>query len=427
MQPPPVSLWLRLCILTLVIGVTTGLFAALLVEILHGIEQLIYGQSEADVLDVTEGTTAAQRFIGITVAGLIAGPVWAALRTYARPIRSVEEGMDGTHMPVFPTLVNIFAQMATVAAGASVGRENAPREGGALVASWLSERFQIDAETRKVLVAAAAGAGLAAIYHIPLAGAIFSFEILLGSLSISAVMIVLACCAAATVTSSIVVDSKPLYTTINLSEGVGNLGAAVLLGIICASLGLLFRRLCSRALSTAPHFWHSAWAIPAAFITVGAISIWLPEVIGNGRIAAAQVLMGAPAWQMTAVLLIAKIFAVLIIFRAGAVGGVLTPGFAIGALSGYLVGVIVQPTLMPQLPLSDFAILGAAAFLTASMSAPFFALIVTVEFTGQKLFGLPCPVSRHGDCCFNRRHFTLGTGLARGRMAAVEYQATHAQ
>lgn len=383
LAPPPVSMWLRLCILTFIIGIATGLFAALLVVVMHGIEQLVYGQSEAHVLNVTEGTTATQRFIGIAIAGLIAGPAWAALRKYARPVRSVEEGMAGTHMPVFPTLVNVFLQMATVAAGASAGRENAPREAGAMMASWLSEKLQMDATTRKVLVAAAAGAGLGAIYHIPLAGAIFALEILLGSLSISAVMIVLACSAVATVTSSIVVGSKPLYDTITLSEGFGNLGAAIVLGIICATVGLIFRRLCSYAFEKAPQFWHSAWAIPAAFMTVGVIAIWLPEVIGNGRIAAAQVLMGSPTWQLIAILLVAKIFAVLITFRAGAIGGVLTPGFALGALSGYLVGSVIQPVFMPDVPLSDFAILGAAAFLSASMSAPFFALIVTVEFTSQ--------------------------------------------
>ena len=117
---------IRLCLWTFVIGVATGLFAALLVYMLHGIENLVYGQHEGDVPVVTDGTTGLQRFLGITVAGLIAAPAWWAVRRLGRPIKSVEEGMSGARVPVLETLINVFLQMGTVAAGASVGRENGP-------------------------------------------------------------------------------------------------------------------------------------------------------------------------------------------------------------------------------------------------------------------------------------------------------------
>lgn len=381
LYPSPGS-WVRLCIYTLIVGLATGIGAAALALVMHGIEYTVYGQHEGDVAVVTDGTTGLQRFIGIVLAGLVAGPLWAALRTKAKPIESVEAGMNGRLMPAWSTLVNVFLQMATVAAGASMGRENAPRELGAMVASQMSHRLHIDPLHRRILVAAAAGAGLGAIYHIPLAGAIFSLEILLGSLSITAVMVVLACSAIATVTSGIVVGSNPLYSPINLSEGWGNLGAALLLGIICGGLGYAFRIASSRVTDKAPTGWHSAWAIPLAFTLVGLISLEVPEVLGNGRIAATTVLMDRPLLGFAIMLLIAKTVAVLVTFRSGAVGGLLTPGFALGALSGFIIGCFVQP-LMPTIPLSDFAILGAAAFLSASMDAPLFALIVTVEFTGQ--------------------------------------------
>ena len=381
LYPAPGS-WIRLCIYTLIVGLATGLGAAGLTLIMHGIEYAVYGQHEGDVAVVTNGTTGLQRFVGIVLAGLIAGPIWAALRTKAKPIESVEAGMRGRPMPVWSTLVNVFLQMATVAAGASMGRENAPRELGAMVASQMSHRLRIDPLHRRILVAAAAGAGLGAIYHIPLAGAVFSLEILLGSLSTTAVMVVLACSAIATVTSGIVVGSSPLYSPINLSDGWGNLGAALLIGVICGAIGYAFRILSSRMSDKAPASWHSAWAIPLAFTLVGVISLWVPEVLGNGRIAATTVLMDRPLLGFAVILLIAKAIAVLVTFRSGAVGGLLTPGFALGALSGFIVGCFVQP-FMPSVPLSDFAILGAAAFLSASMAAPLFALIVTVEFTGQ--------------------------------------------
>lgn len=373
---------IRLCLWTFVIGVATGLFAALLVYMLHGIENLVYGQHEGDVPVVTDGTTGLQRFLGITVAGLIAAPAWWAVRRFGRPIKSVEEGMSGARMPVLETLINVFLQMGTVAAGASVGRENAPREAGAMMATQLARRIRIDRGTTRLLVAAAAGAGLGAIYHIPLAGAVFAFEILLTTVTVRAVMVVLACSAVATVTAGIVVGDQPLYSTVSLSEGFGNLTVAVGLGIVCGIAGLAFRYAVSRAEGSTPKGAHILWALPLAFAAVGAMSLYLPEVLGNGRFAATSVLEETPVWTFALALVVAKIVAVLITLRSGAVGGVLTPGFAIGALLGYLVGFVVQP-IFPGIPPADFALLGAAAFLSTSMAAPLFALIVTVEFTGQ--------------------------------------------
>ncbi|MFC3848986.1 chloride channel protein [Corynebacterium hansenii] len=372
----------RLCLWTFVVGVATGLFAALLVYMLHGIESIVYGQHEADVPVVTQGTSGVQRFLGITVAGLIAAPAWWAVRRLGRPIQSVEEGMSGARMPVLETLINVFLQMGTVAAGASVGRENAPREAGAMMSTQIAHRLGIDRGTTRLLVAAAAGAGLGAIYHIPLAGAVFAFEILLTTVTVRAVMVVLACSAVATVTAGIVVGDQPLYSTVSLSEGFGNLTVALALGVICGIAGMAFRYAASRAEAATPKGAHILWALPLAFATVGAMSLHLPEVLGNGRFAATSVLESTPVWTFALTLVVAKIIAVLITLRSGAVGGVLTPGFAIGALLGYLVGFVVQP-LFPGLPPADFALLGAAAFLSTSMAAPLFALIVTVEFTGQ--------------------------------------------
>lgn len=371
-----------LCMYTFIVGVATGLCAAALAKTMRVVEQLVYHKNEGTTAWVTSGTSGLQRFLGIAIAGVLAGIAYYLLHRYGKPIVAVTDGMEGHRMPALSSLVNSFLQMITVAAGASVGRENAPREAGAMIASQLSHRLDIDAETRRILVAAAAGAGLGAIYHIPLAGAIFAAEILLHTINARAMMIVLACSAIATVTSGIVVGSSPLYDTIPLSEGWGNLGAAIVVGIICGVIGLVFRSAISRAEQNKTTDARMLVTIPAAFIVVGLMSIPLPWVLGNGRLAASQVLLQHPLLLIAIGLFIAKAIAVYITLRSGAVGGVLTPGFALGALAGFIIGTIIHP-LMPTLPLSDFALLGSASFLSTSMAAPLFAVIVTIEFTGQ--------------------------------------------
>ncbi|MBV7294827.1 chloride channel protein [Corynebacterium sp. TAE3-ERU12] len=376
------SALVRLCIITFIVGVLTGLAAAGLVWVLHIIEGFVYGQHEGELKVVTEGTEPLQRFIGITIAGLIAAPAWYAVRRFGRPIESVEDGMKGTRMPVVETTANAFLQMATVAAGASVGRENAPRELGAMFASGISHKLALNSETTKVLVAAAAGAGLGAIYHIPLAGAVFALEILLTTITVRAVMVVLACSAIATVTSGIIVGTQPLYSTISLTEGFGNLSGAIFVGVLLGASGVLFRRVTAQAQDAAPRGAGVLWQLPLAFMFVGLIGMWVPEVLGNGRNAATQVLEDNPAWTIIGILMLAKLLAVIFTLRSGAVGGLLTPGFAVGSMAGYLLGVLAQP-LFPNVPPTDFALMGAAAFLSTAMAAPLFALIVTVEFTGQ--------------------------------------------
>jgi H+/Cl- antiporter ClcA len=72
-------------------------------------------------------------------------------------------------------------QIVTVALGSPLGREVAPRELGAVLATWFSSRAGVTAEESRILIACGAGAGLAAVYNVPLTGAVFILEVLLGT------------------------------------------------------------------------------------------------------------------------------------------------------------------------------------------------------------------------------------------------------
>lgn len=371
----------RLVTITFIVGVLTGLGAAGLTFLLHGIEYLVYGQHEGHVPVVITGVEWWQRALGVVIAGFIAGPGWWALRRWGRPIKPVEDGMRGERLPVVETLANVILQMATVAAGASMGRENAPREAGAMVASQLAARLGMDKETTRVLVAAAAGAGLGAMLQIPLAGAIFALEILLGSVTMQTVMVVLACSGVATATTGLLVGHGRFYHPDVLHLGVQTLIAAIILGVLCGALGVAFRQWIAWAERHAPAE-GVLWQLPLAFIGVGVLSIWVPRILGNGRNSATLVLESNPALWVVAILIVAKFTAIVMTLRSGAVGGALTPGFSLGAMCGYVLGAGIV-WILPGLTPTDFALLGAAAFMSTSMAAPLFALVVVIEFTGQ--------------------------------------------
>src|SRR5262249_32017918 len=96
--------------------------------------------------------------------------------------------------------------------GSSLGRESAPQLGGAAVASAVAELEQLPIWQRRLLVASGAGAGFAAIYNVPLGGALFALEVLLGTVSLPFVLPALVMSVTATAVAWIVLGTHPIYT-----------------------------------------------------------------------------------------------------------------------------------------------------------------------------------------------------------------------
>ena len=143
------------------------------------------------------------------------------------------------------------------------------------------------------------------------------------------------------------------------------------------------------------------WRIPLSFALVAVVSLWLPEILGNGRLltqhtfnvsldAAAGGLSAAAAGYVLA-LCVAKAAVVLLSLRSGSYGGTLTPGLALGAAAAFCVAALALwafPGLggVPggaSMVLYAAALTGTAAFLGVSMNAPLSALTLLIGFTGQ--------------------------------------------
>jgi H+/Cl- antiporter ClcA len=199
-------------VVTALVGIGAGIGGLLVSLALHGIEHLAYGYSSGTFLDGIGQAPPWQRVAVLSLAGVIGGTGWWALRRWAAPVVSVEQSVAGSRMPPLSTAVNIGLQTIIVGLGASIGREVAPREWGAAVAGWLSERAGVTARERRILVACGAGAGLAAVYSVPLGGALFAMEILLAEISLATAIPALATAAIATIVASIAVPGTPLYT-----------------------------------------------------------------------------------------------------------------------------------------------------------------------------------------------------------------------
>lgn len=373
---------LRLVIVTLLVGVGSGIGGLLVSLVLHGVEHLAYGYSSGTFLDGVLASSPQRRFVALCIAGGVGALGWWALRRWGRPVVSVERGVGGTRMPPLTTVLNATLQIVVVGLGASVGREVAPREIGALVGGWLSDRAGLSERERRILVACGAGAGLAAVYNVPLSGAVFAVEILLAELSLSTVLPALATAAVATLVARVGVPAGPLYVVPHLSVTPSLLVWSVVVGPLLGFAALGFVQLVDFAGDHRPRGWRILVIMPVAFAIVGLLSIFLPEILGNGRALGQVAFSGTLTLGMLAITAVVKMIATAGTIGSGAAGGTLTPALAIGAALGVVLGGCWS-LLWPGSPAAAFAFVAGAAFLASSLRAPVTAVILVVEFTGQ--------------------------------------------
>jgi H+/Cl- antiporter ClcA len=180
----PASSLLILTAVTLLTGAAAGAGGVALTWLLHGIQHFAFGYSlEAIVSNESflSGVSTAspqRRVAALFGCGLAAGCGWWALYRFGKPLVSVKRAVElgGPPMPAIATTSHALLQIVTVALGSPLGREGAPREIGAMLAGWFSRRARLAPEETRVMVACGAGAVLAAVYNVPLAGAVFILE-----------------------------------------------------------------------------------------------------------------------------------------------------------------------------------------------------------------------------------------------------------
>jgi H+/Cl- antiporter ClcA len=378
----------RLVAVTVATGVGAGLAGMLLALLLHAIQHVAYGYSLdalTDTQSFLQGVSAAsssRRVVVMVVCGLVAGFGWWAVRRFGQPLVSISKAVaSGAQMPMRSTLAHLLLQIVTVAMGSPLGREVAPREAGALVAGWLANVAGLSPRETRLMIACGAGAGLAAVYNVPLGGAVFVLEVLLGSFSASAAAIALAASALAAFVARIGLGNEVMYAIPAFSVSTGLVLFAVVAGPLVGVAAYGFKRLTDKASAAAPR---GGWLMPVLsvlnFAAIGVLASHFPQLLGNGK-SAVQLGFGSElTLGLAAALLVLRVVVTTSSLRVGAHGGLLTPGLAVGALLGVVLGGAAS-LVGASVPSGAFALIGAAAFLASSMNMPLTAIVLVAEFT----------------------------------------------
>jgi H+/Cl- antiporter ClcA len=377
---------LRFWTLVVLVGLGAGLGGAALMELLRGVQHLAWSYHSSSLesesfLEAVERASAGRRLLVLVIGGVVAGG-GAVLLARLASAGEVSEAiwLRGARLPFLASLARAVHSIVIVGLGASLGREAAPQQTGAAVASALSQWAQLPEWQRRLLVACGAGAGMAAVYNVPLGGALFALEVLLGTLTLPLVLPALATSLIATAVAWIALPTHPTYTIPTYAIHGSQVVWAIIVGPIAGLAAVAYIRLIGAAHALRPSGRMRFFAPIVVFAALGAVAIAYPQLLGNGKNVVQLALVARLSVGLIAVLLVLKPIATAACLGSGASGGLFTPTLAYGVLLGALLGQ-GWSEIWPGAPLGSYAIIGGAAVLGAAMQGPLAAVVLLLELT----------------------------------------------
>jgi len=290
------------------------------------------------------------------------------------------------------TLLRSASSLLTIASGGSIGREGSMVQLSAMLASRIGKFSRAPVPRLRLMVACGGAAGIAAAYNAPISGSLFVSEIVLGSLSMETFGPLVVASVMSDATIHRFLGYGPVFTVPHV-EFASNweLGFYIILGVLLGHLAPPFLGLLD---FTKGRFVRLRlpmyWQLGIGGLVVGAISIFVPQVWGNGYSVIGGILSGELVGLWLLAILAAKALATSATVGSGAVGGVLTPSLFIGCAVGALLGGVLHQ-LMPHIVSAPaaYALIGMGGFLSATTLAPLTSILMIFEMTGDYEIVLP--------------------------------------
>ena len=298
---------LRLSLIAFFVAVMAGVGAILLTLLLHAVQNVMFGFSESALKPSPVGLPVLHYVAVVLIVMSVAAIIWMWLWTKSsNRIVDIAHAVRGQSMPWHTTIIHVCLQIFIVASGASLGREVAPRELAAMLTQKLLCFIRVSEFQARVLVASAAGAGLAGVYRAPIAGAIMALGLvaiprfshdsksslkrlkwywLIQKFSIFAIALCIS--EIASLTTIFVLGYEPYYCLSSLDDihivNTTVLLLAIIVGIPCGIVGTLFHKMIRWARSKCARNYQILYFLPLMGLVTGLVASWNPAIMGNGR------------------------------------------------------------------------------------------------------------------------------------------------
>lgn len=295
---------------------------------------------------------------------------------------------------------SLISSSITVAFGGSVGLEAPIVYTGSAIGSNISRFFHLDSHLTKILVACGASGAIAGVFKAPIAGILFTFEVLMLDMSMFAVMPMLISAITASLVSYFFLGSEATFSFhITSPFGLNKIIAFVFLGFISAVVCLYFFKIESFVGKVFKKF-NTFWKIIIGGLLLGALIYVFPPLFGEGYPALNQLLNGDMhsllensffydyadnIWWLLIIsltIILLKAFATNITCCSGGVGGVFAPSLFIGGFVGFFVAKLINLTGLIAVSENNFVLVGMSSVMAGIMFAPLTSIFLIAEITG---------------------------------------------
>lgn len=352
-------------------------------------------------------------WIALPLFGIIGGFIAGFLVQYFAPsaygsgIPQVKAVLAKVPIPLNlkVAIVKLIGSIATLGSGLPLGREGPTVQTATALSAQLSRWFPNLSKHRRQLIAAGAGAGLAAAFNAPIAGVLFVIEELLKDVSaITLGTAILACFIGDTV-SHVLGEPNFKFLSQETLELMAELDAptssfalpdipvCILLGIIAGLLGALFNKSILSSIRFYDKIFGSQmhWRGAIAGLITGTTIVILPNYFRDSAGLREMLLTGNISLAMAASIFVVIFGLVLVCYGSGVPGGLFAPALTLGGALGHIVGLSTQSWAVAQ-P-TTYALVGMGAFFSAVVRVPVTSIVILTEMTTDFNLVLPLMIS----------------------------------
>ncbi len=385
-------------ILSVVIGFATSVAANLLKGFIHFIQNFVTESASRFELNYwylifpSVGILLASLFVRYIVKDDISHGVTRIL--YAISQRK-------SILKLHNTWSSLVGSSVTIGFGGSVGAEAPIVLTGSAIASNLGKFFKLDQKTLMLLIGCGAAGAIGGIFKAPIAGLVFTLEVLMLDMTMASVVPILLTSVTATTFTYIFAGSAFMFNFTNYEPFmVERIPQFVILGIVCGLVSLYFTRGMMKAEGFFKKIKKPVWKLLAAGSLLSLLIFVFPPLYGEGYNTIEALInghsedvmnnslflnFGDSVWVLLAYLvfiILFKLLATAATNGAGGVGGIFAPSLFLGSITGFVVATLINIVGFEASP-ANFSLAGMSGVMSGVMHAPLTGIFLIAELTGS--------------------------------------------
>ena len=394
-------------ILSVLVGLLSACAALLLKFLIHLIQRLL-----TDGFDASEANWLYLVFpvIGIFLSGLFIRRV--VRDDIGHGVTRILYAISRKQSRIRPHNMwsSLVASSITIGFGGSVGAEAPIVLTGSAIGSNLGALFKLDRRDLMLLVGCGAAGAVSGIFKAPIAGVVFTLEVLMIDLTMASLLPLLLSSVTAAAVSYLATTMKPMFQfTLDNDFSLERIPFVILLGIVCGLVSLYFSEVMNAIEDLSRKVKHPMWKFIWGGLILSLLIFLFPSLYGEGYDTINLLLSGdSTQWQTVldnsffygkpqmllvylGLVVLTKVFATVATNTGGGCGGIFAPSLFLGCITGFIFSHLCNSLgLGTYMPEQNFALFGMAGLMSGVMHAPLTGIFLIADLTGG--YGLLFPL-----------------------------------